>query len=194
MNISQKTPLFLSLLVMFYSFNGCVRKPEACIDVSTTTIDEGQSLTFKDCSSHSKSNEWVIEGQSVTDQSTLTHKFDKSGSIKVELNAYSKKKKKSDNTSVTIHVNPTTGTVIMYKTGVPQYGDIEVTFQGRVDTITTDYALGVWECDKPGCAIFDNVPAGNYYYDARELVPGGMSWDSLGAVSMAGLCAYHEIY
>ena len=80
-------------------------EPDACFNPSATTIEEGGSVTFTNCSSDASSYSWTFGDGGTSTQFSPTHTFDSDGSFTVRLTA--RGDGGEDSTSRTITVNVT---------------------------------------------------------------------------------------
>lgn len=114
---------YLLLSAALLSLASCVRKPEACLQSSTTSAKLGQPVTFTNCSDKAETYDLDYGDGSplVTEFSQdLSHGFQKAGNITVKLTAWSKKNKKSDEATVAMNIakpekSEVTGTWNYYK-------------------------------------------------------------------------------
>lgn len=96
--------VFMLIAALCVLFIGCKKSPTACFTPTATTIMEGESITFDNCSTDGITYLWTVsDGQEFTTED-LTIEFPNSGTYTVTLEAFSKNEKKSDEKSITIVV------------------------------------------------------------------------------------------
>lgn len=82
----------------------CSKKPEACADISKTTVDIGENVTFTNCSTNGKKYEWDFGDGTKSTEQNATHAYSNGGTYTVKLKASSKNGKKNDEVSKTVTV------------------------------------------------------------------------------------------
>ncbi|MCS6934100.1 MAG: PKD domain-containing protein [Chitinophagales bacterium] len=99
----KKLVLFLSLPALLF-IASCSKQPVACIKVSKTSVEIGETLNFESCASDASNYEWDFgDGTTATTQNA-SHSWNTPGVYIVQLRVTSKNKKKADRYSVAITV------------------------------------------------------------------------------------------
>ncbi len=166
------------------TLTSCQKQPTASIQTSSTTVTEGQSVTFKSISTNAKTVKWTFPDGQTSTANEISYTFNNAGSKTVKLEAFSKNGKKSDEATIIITVNTANGDVTFWQSGTPPYNYTDVTINGVTKTITLDYPSGTPACNSTGCASF-NLPVGTYNYSAAEQ-GGGTTWSGTVNVTSGG--------
>jgi len=184
----MKTHIRLIICIVFCSIvclTSCKKQPIACIDASTTTPYTGETISFDECSVDAVSWEWTFPDGQVLAGPKVDYTFNTPGLKTVTLEAFSKKRKKSDITSTTVQVTQSTGKVSFWQSGTPAYDYTNVTVNGSTKTISIDMPVGVIGCSIMGCANF-TLDVGTYSYYAEEQSFPYTSWSGTFAITNDG--------
>ena len=103
--------LICGLSVVFF---GCNPTPEACLDVSASSVQVGERIVVSDCSQKSHNNTIDMgDGARFLDQESVPHSYFVPGAYAVQLTAFSKKGDKTELAGQTISVSaPSTASVL----------------------------------------------------------------------------------
>ena len=182
-NTLLNSSVFLLLIILFAQ---CTRQPNACIDQKRTWCYVGDKVSYTNCSTDYKTSLWTTSDGQEEDYTNMDVTFIGSGEYTVELEVFSKNRKKSDKTTNTISVWPTHGDVTFWQSGSPSYYVTLVTIDSYQEFIWTDYPSGISSCNFSNCANF-NLEQGWYTYYAEENIAFGVSWGGSFLVE-AGKC------
>jgi len=94
------------ILIGLFTLTSCMKKPMACFDASSTTINAGQTVSFSSsCSMDAHHFEWSFGDGGTSTDANPSHVYNTAGSYTVKLKTMSKNGNKMDETTKTITVN-----------------------------------------------------------------------------------------
>ncbi|MBC8487341.1 MAG: PKD domain-containing protein [Bacteroidetes bacterium] len=155
--MKKKNLFIVPLIIVLITFISCQKEPDASFTASKTSVVTGEVITFTNTSKDGNDYEWNF-GDGVTSVlANPTYFYENAGTYNVEMTAYSKNGKKSDNATASITV--TKANEIRYdgnkypltKGYLENYGDwdgsevyynFDVTLVDDGITITQDDAMG----------------------------------------------------
>lgn len=125
----MKKVLSLLSIAALLIVTSCTKTPVAKFTVSKSVAEIDEEITFTNTSSDGVTYKWDFGDGSSSTEETSVHKFKAAGSYTVTLTAYSKKEKKSHESSQTITINAEqyrfSGTIdgasVSYNTAMPQF-------------------------------------------------------------------------
>lgn len=188
--MKTKKLLLIALSVLTsIMFWGCQKKPTATFVSSTGSPKTGEAVRFSNTSSDGNNYEWDFgDGQNSTETSP-SHIYTSGGSRTVKLTAFSKNGRKSSSATLSINVSAY-GRVTFWQSGIPSYGNTDVTITSVTQTITVNSSSP--SCGASGCANFGGTP-GIYNYTAAEQFPGTATWSGAITITDNG-CSTLELY
>lgn len=91
--------------MLAFSLVACNKKPEACIELTASSVQVGVPVTATDCSKNSFNNTLDFgDGARYTDTEGQTHTYYSPGTYVIEMKAISKKGNKSESASQSLSV------------------------------------------------------------------------------------------
>lgn len=180
----------LSVMLLFsvVLLTSCIKKPSASFSVSNTNPKVGESVSFTNTSTDAKTYEWNFGDGYTSSESNPSHVYSSAGYKNVTLTAYSKKEKKSDNSSASINVKAIGD--VMFWTDESTVYNITVTLRGIDKKITGYYYSAPSYCGASGCATYNDIEVGTYSFTAENLL---YSWS--GTVTVYdGQCSRMLLY
>lgn len=208
----KKKNLFIApIIIVFITFISCQKEPDTSFTASKTSVVTGEVITFTNTSKDGSDYEWNF-GDGVTSVLTNpTHSYENDGTYNVEMTAYSKNGKKSDNATVSITV--TKANEIKYngnkypltKGYLDNYGNLDSTDVYNFDvtlvddgiTFTQDSAIGagnfiyleLWSSSSTGLAPGTYTFADNYAAQTFSWGEVGFNSDFAGDIGEIYECA-----
>lgn len=142
-------------------------QPTAIFNVSNSNPSVGETVYFYNNSIDAEYYEWDFGDGTSSTQMSPAHTYYTSGSKFVTLTALSKRRKKSSMAYSQINVKSTGD--VMFWTDESTVYNITVNLQGvGSKTITSYYNYTPSDCGASGCATFDDLEAGTYYFTAEN--------------------------
>ena len=174
-----------------FLFTSCIKQPTASFTVSNTSPKVGESVYFMNTSLDAQSYEWNFgDGMSST-LDNPSHTYYSAGSKLVTMTAFSKNRKKSAVATALVEVKATGD--FMFWTDESTTYNITVNLE-RVGnkTITGYYYSTPSECGANGCATYNDLEPGTYYYTAENLLYYWSGYATVEADKCRKMLLYHS--
>ena len=189
----EKKLLAMSLLAAMgvFMLASCTRQPSASFNVSKTSPIVGESVYFTNSSLDANSYEWDFGDGTSSTMANPSHTYYTSGSKLVTLTAYSKNRKKSSTATALVEVKAVGD--FMFWTDESTTYNITVTLEkAGTKTITSYYYYAPSDCGASGCATFNDLEEGTYYFTAKNLLYYWSGYATVEADKCKKMLLYHS--
>ena len=162
----KRSIFYLPFLSMAILLSGCYKEPIASFDISASSIEVDESVTFTNTSQEMERCEWLFGDGDQSTQANPSHTYTDPGTYEVTLRVFSKKDMKVDiaTNNITV-IQPTILIVNVYDYDYEEPLDNALVsiYDVEEDFYNLETGLADATTDANGQAAFKYVPGGKIY-------------------------------
>lgn len=179
------------VLILLALFASCQKTPTANFDTDKALYIAGETIKLTNRSLNGSTYIWTLPDGSTVSTENYDYKTNDqapSGKLTIKLEAKSRNGKKTDSIFKLVNIQEanSTGDLVFWEK--PNAPFISVQVEGVTSNITTKFNEAP-DCGASGCAVFNEIEQGTYYYHAAT--PFGMLSGSV--VITKGTCTKVEL-